>query len=57
MVMIGSVDEIRLNSCFLGYKHVFVVTDESKITKDLHYDCVCVYVNEDNKVAQIPRTG
>jgi hypothetical protein len=46
-----------LKYCSIGYKQVFVVTDGSKITKDLRYDRVCVFVDEDGKVAHVPKPG
>ncbi|CAF1059462.1 unnamed protein product [Adineta ricciae] len=40
-----------------GLAEVFVVTDRSKVSKDIRYDRVCIYVNEKGKVARIPTTG
>lgn len=46
-----------ISSSFLGYKNVFTVKEGSNITKDLRYDRVCIFVDEDNKVIYTPSTG
>jgi hypothetical protein len=42
---------------FIGFKQVFVVTDDTQVSKDLRYDRVCIYVDSEGKVAHVPRTG
>ena len=41
----------------LGLSEVFVVTERSKLSKDMRYDRVCIYVDKEGKVLHVPRTG
>jgi hypothetical protein len=41
----------------LGFGQVFVVTNETKLSKDVRYDRVCVFVDKAGKVAHAPRAG
>ncbi|UJR08447.1 hypothetical protein I4U23_012717 [Adineta vaga] len=40
-----------------GLKDVIIVTDRSKISKDIRYDRVCIYVDQNGTVADVPSTG
>jgi len=40
-----------------GYNQVFIITDGSKVSRDLRYDRVCVFVDKNGKVSHVPRTG